>query len=81
MNKLPERAIFLIARIKEERGKRKVWKAELGEIKKRINEIDRILVEKKINKWTQDKTWGEWLNYCSANNLDCYTNREVIINE
>jgi len=76
MNKLPERANFLITRIKEERGKRKVWKAELNIIKKRINEIDRILVEKKINKRTQEKTWGEWLNYCAANNLDCYTNKE-----
>jgi len=70
MNKLPERANFLIAKIKEERKKRKGWEAELKEIKNKIKLIDRILAEKKINKRTQDKTWDDWFYYCARNDID-----------
>ena len=72
MNKLPERANFLIARIVNERKKRREWKIELGEIRKRTKFIDNELSKRQVNLRTQDKTWGEWLNYCSANNLDCF---------
>ena len=78
---LLERANYLINEIEEERTKQKVWKKELNTIEGRINEINKELISKGITKGRQEKTWGEWLTYCSANNLDCYTNREVIINE
>ena len=78
---LLERAEFLISRIETEKTKQKEWELESNQIEKRVNEINKELISKGITKGRQDKTWSDWLNYCSANNLDCYTNREVIINE
>ena len=66
------RANYLINKIEEERTKQKTWKEELNTIKGRVNEINKELIGKGITKGRQDKTWGEWLNYCSANNLDCF---------
>ena len=77
---LLERAYYLINEIEGEKGKQKEWKLESNQIKKRITEINKELIGKGITKGRQDKMWGDWLNYCGANGLDCYTN-EVIVNE
>ena len=81
MNKLPERANFLIARIKGERGKRKIWEAELKEIK--IKLINAKLLKRGVNLWQQKKIWDNWQCYCAANNMDLFISikRKEGINE
>jgi len=72
MNKLPERANFLIAKIKEERKKRKGWEAELKEIKNKIKLIDAKLLKRGVNLWQQKKIWEDWQCYCAANDMDLF---------
>jgi len=83
MNKLPERANFLIARIKGERGKRKIWEAELKEIKNKIKLINAKLLKRGVNLWQQKKIWDNWQCYCAANNMDLFISikRKEGINE
>jgi len=82
MNKLPERANFLIVRIKKERKKRKVWEAELKEIKNKIKLIDAKLLKRGVNLWQQKKIWEAQQCYCAANNMDLFISikRKEVIN-